>query len=144
MRKGFLGILLGMFLVCGSTLALGQCGTQLQPVTQTCGGHCGSVIILSCPGFGTGCEDATGDFGFGCCGLMIIQAGGCESAKVAQPQEMPLTKEFLAFRDALALRRQLIPARSGLMIASCGENQNAFNEWLEAKLSQRRNRPAGM
>jgi hypothetical protein len=138
MSKGFLAVLLGAFLFGGSTLVLGECGTQLQPVTQTCGGHCGSVIILSCPGFGTGCEGATGDFGFGCCGQMIIQAGACQNPEVAQRQEMPLTKEFLAFRDALALRRQFMPARSGLMIASCGENKNAFNEWLEAKLSRRR------
>ena len=138
MSKGFLEVLLGAFLFGGSTLVLGQCGTQLQPVTQTCGGHCGSVIILSCPGFGTGCEGATGDFGFGCCGKMIVQAGSCQSAKAAQPREMPPTKEFLVLRDALALRRQLAPASSGLMIASCGENKNAFNEWLEAKLSRQR------
>jgi hypothetical protein len=144
MRKGFLGVLLGMFLVWGSTLALGQCGSSIQHVTQTCGGHCGSVIMQSCQGVGTFCEDGTGDFGFGCCGLELIEPGGCQSAKAAQPREMPPTKEFLAFQDAVALRRQLVPARSGLTIASCGENKNAFNDWLEAKLRQRRNRPAGM
>ena len=137
MSKGFLAVLLGAFLVGGATLAFGECGTQLQPVTQTCGGHCSSVIILTCPGFGTGCEGATGDFDFGCCGQMIIQAGACQNPEVAQLREIPPTKEFLVLRDVVALRRQLLPAR-GLMIASCGENKNAFNEWLEAKLSRRR------
>ncbi len=138
MRKGFLGVLLGLFLVWGSTLALGQCGSSIKRTFQVCGGHCGSVTMQSCQGVGTVCEDGTGEFGFGCCGLMLVLPGSCVDAKATQPREMPPTKEFLAFRDALALRRQIIPARSGLMIASCGENKNAFNEWLEAKLSRRR------
>jgi hypothetical protein len=136
MYKKLFGVLFGAFVIWCSTLAFSQCGATIKRTTQNCGIHCGSVIMQSCQGVGTFCEDGTGDLGFGCCGLQLFEPGSCQSARAAQPKELPPSQEFLALKDALVLRKRAVPAH--LMIASCGQNKNAFNEWLEAKLKQQR------
>jgi hypothetical protein len=138
MYKKLFGVLLGVFVIWGSTVAFGQCGASIQRTFQTCGAHCGSVIVQTCQGVGTGCQDDTGDFGFGCCGLMLIEPGGCGgSTRTIQPQEFAPSQEFLALKDALALRKRLtLTGASYTMVASCGDNKNAFNQWLEAKLKK--------
>ena len=50
MYKKLFGVLLGVFVIWGSTVAFGQCGASIKRTTQTCGGHCGSVIMQSCQG----------------------------------------------------------------------------------------------
>ena len=138
MNKKLLGVLMGAFVIWCTTLAFSQCGTDIKRTTQTCGGHCGSVVMQTCEGVGSFCEDGTGDFGFGCCGLMLIEPGSCEAAKVRSPLELPPSQEFLAFKGALALRRAHLPGQQNLLVASCGANKNAFNDWLETKLKQQR------
>ncbi|HZU31672.1 MAG TPA: hypothetical protein VFB79_11185 [Candidatus Angelobacter sp.] len=138
MYKKLFGALFGAFVIWCSTLAFSQCGAMIKQTTQNCGVHCGSVVMQSCQGVGTLCEDGTGEFGFGCCGLQLIEPGSCQSARTGQPQELPPSREFLALKDALALRKRTLPAQNQLMIASCGPNKNAFSEWLEAKLKKQR------
>jgi hypothetical protein len=127
------------FVIWGSTVAFGQCGASIKRTTQTCGGHCGSVIMQTCQGVGSFCQDGTGDFGFGCCGLMLFEPGACGGAsKPLQPNELVSSQEFMALKDALVLRKRILQGVSYPTIASCGANKNAFNEWLQAKLKQQR------
>jgi hypothetical protein len=138
MYKKLFGLLLGVFLLWGSAVAFGQCGAMIKQTFQTCGGHCGTVARFTCIGVGTDCQDGTGDLGFGCCGLMLFEPGACELASVTHPSELPPSGEFVAFKEALALRkRRTLTGENLPMIASCGDNRNAFNQWLEAKLKQR-------
>lgn len=90
-------------------------------------------------GSGTFCEADTGDpgGGGGCCGFQFINPGQCLSAKAAPANLLPPTPEFLALQDAVAVRKKLFPPQSNVMIASCGPDKNAFNNWLQAKLQQR-------
>jgi len=139
MYKKLFGVLLGTFIIWGSTTAFSQCGDHIKQTFQTCGGHCGSVVRLTCEGVGSNCQDDTGDFGFGCCGLMLFEPGACGFARVTHPQELPPSVEFASFKEALALRKKAtLPGTSYPAVASCGDNKNAFNQWLEAKLKQRR------
>lgn len=138
MYKKLFGVLFGVFVIWGSTVAFGQCGASIKRTFQTCGGHCGSVIVQTCQGVGTACEDGTGADGFGCCGLMLFEPGACQFAGVTHPSELPPSVEFAAFKEALVLRkRRTLTGATLPTIASCGENKNAFNQWLEAKLKQR-------
>ena len=139
MYKRLLGLLLGVFVIWGSAIAFSQCGSSFKRTTQTCGVHCNSVVIISCQGVGTACQDGTGEFGFGCCGLMLIEPGSCGGAsRPLQPNELVSSQEFMALKDALVLRKRILQGVSYPTIASCGANKNAFNEWLQAKLKQRR------
>jgi hypothetical protein len=138
MYKKFFGMLLGVFVIWGSAIAFGQCGSTVKRTTQTCGVHCHSVVLLSCVGVGTVCEDGTGGDGFGCCGLMLFEPGACGGAsRPLQPNELVSSQEFTALKDALVLRKQRLQGVNYPTIASCGDNKNAFNQWLEAKLKQR-------
>jgi hypothetical protein len=138
MNKKLFGLLLGVFVIWGSTIAFSQCGDHIKQTFQTCGGHCGSVVRLTCEGVGSNCQDDTGDLGFGCCGLMLFEPGGCGFAGVTRPRELPPSVEFAAFKEALVLRKKPTLTGTNLpAIASCGDNKNAFNQWLEAKLKQR-------
>lgn len=129
-------ILFAVFFFCGSILATAQCGSSIKIVTQNCGPHCGAVGRETCEGVGTRCEEGTGEPGLGCCGLELTLPGTCQAAKAAPSNELLPSKEFLAFRDALALRKKAFSSSSGVMIASCAADRNAFNEWLQAKLKQ--------
>jgi len=138
MNKKLFALLLGVFILWGCTTAFSQCGDTITQTFQTCGGHCGSIVRFTCIGVGSNCQDDTGELGFGCCGLMLFEPGACEFAGVRHPQELPPSMEFAAFKEALVLRKK--PTLTGTnypAVASCGENKNAFNEWLEAKLKQR-------
>ena len=139
MYKKLFGVLLGVFVIWGSAIAFGQCGSTIKRTTQTCGVHCNSVVMLTCVGVGTACEDGTGEDGFGCCGLMLFEPGACGGAsRPLQPNELVSSQEFMALKDALVLRKRILQGVSYPTIASCGANKNAFNEWLQAKLKQRR------
>jgi len=138
MYKKLFGVLLGVFIIWGSAIAFGQCGSTIKRTTQTCGVRCNSVVMLTCVGVGTACEDGTGGDGFGCCGLMLFEPGACGGAsRPLQLNELVSSQEFMALKDALVLRkRQTLQGASYPTIASCGDNKNAFNQWLEAKLKQ--------
>jgi|SRR6478736_5677594 hypothetical protein len=138
MYKKLFGLLLGVFVLWGSAVAFGQCGATFKRITQTCGGHCHSVIAITCQGVGSICEEGTGPDGFGCCGVMLFEAGACSgTSRPLQPNELVSLQEFTALKDALVLRkRQTLQETNYPMIASCGDNKNAFNQWLEAKLKQ--------
>jgi len=139
MYKKLFGVLLGVFVIWGSTVAFGQCGASIKRTIQTCGGHCGSVSMQTCQGVGTFCQDGTGADGFGCCGLMLFEPGACGGAsRPMQPNELVSSQEFMALKDALVLRKRILQGVSYPTIASCVANKNAFNEWLQAKLKQRR------
>lgn len=138
MYKKLFGLLLGVFILWGSTVAFGQCGAMIKRTIQTCGGHCGSVSMQTCQGVGSFCQDGTGEFGFGCCGLMLFEPGACGGAsRPLQPNDLVSAQEFRALKDELVLRkRRTLQGASYLAIASCGDNKNAFSQWLEAKLKQ--------
>jgi hypothetical protein len=137
MSKKLFGVFFGLCLVWGSTLAFAQCGSNIRFVTQNCGGHCGSVEMQICEGVGSFCQDGTGELGFGCCGLQLFEPGSCQFAKATQPKEIIApSEEFLALQAAIAMHKKLFPRQNDIRIASCGVNQNAFNEWLETKLRQ--------
>ena len=139
MYKKLFGVLLGVFVIWGSTVAFGQCGASIKRTFQTCGGHCGSVIMLTYQGVGSACQDGTGELGFGCCGLMLFEPGSCGGAsRPLQPNELVSSQEFMALKDALVLRKRILQGVSYPTIASCAANKNAFNEWLQAKLKQQR------
>jgi hypothetical protein len=139
MYKKLFGLLLGVFVLWGSAVAFGQCGATFKRTTQTCGVHCHSIIVTTCQGVGSVCEEGTGEFGFGCCGLMTIDPGSCGGAfRPLQPNELVSSQEFTALKDALVLRkRRTLQGTNYPTIASCGDNRSAFNQWLEAKLKQR-------
>ncbi len=138
MHKKLFGLLFGFLLLCGSVVAFGQCGATIKHTVQQCGAHCGSVVMQTCQGVGSFCEDGTGEFGFGCCGLMLIEPGSCGgAAKATPPAQLQSVQEFLALKDALVSRRQLWPTSFKTANTSCGVDQNAFNDWLEAKLKRR-------
>ena len=137
MLKRFFGwTFFGCCLLLGATLASAQCGDHFQRVVMNCGIHCGSFSMLTCQGDGTLCQDDTGDPGSGCCGFQFFDAGSCTLAKATPSKELPPTREFLAFQDAVKLHKKLFSQQTTIVIASCGPDKNAFNHWLNAKLQQ--------
>ena len=141
MLKRFFGwTFFGGCLLLGATLTSAQCGDHVQYVIVNCGPRCGSIAVPHCMGTGTFCEDNTGnpDGGGPCCGFQFIDPGECLSAKAAPPLTLPLTPEFLALQDAVEVHKRLFLPQSNVMIASCGTDRNAFNNWLQAKLQQQR------
>lgn len=137
MRKRLSGVILfGCFLLWGSTITVAQCGSSIKRVTQNCGGHCGSVVQFTCVGIGTVCQNGNGDLTTGCCGALEFGPGACGAAKATPSRELLPSKEFLALRDAIALRKTLFRPQDRVIIASCGPDKDAFNEWLRVKLQQ--------
>lgn len=139
-KKLSASLLFACFFFLVSTMAQAQCGSYIEETTLSCGSCGGSFVRQLCQGVGDFCEDGTGDLTFGCCGLMLFLPGSCQSAKAAPRKELLPSEEFLAFREALAVRKRLFPSREQLTIASCAPDKNAFNEWLQAKLRQQQQR----
>lgn len=137
MFKGLSGLVLfACFFLSVSIPGTAQCGSSLKMVIQNCGSHCGTIETQSCEGVGTHCEDNTGPQGAGCCGVRLLLPGVCRVTKALPAKELVPSEEFLAFREALALRKNAFPAQTQIMIVSCAPDWNAFNEWLQAKLKQ--------